>query len=277
MAIPSTDCFVRLAAACHPNLPATVRAVALDAVDDQMPSVDNALADARSARSVLNAVLASGSRALVQKMAPAVAKAAHRGQGLLFCSNPPTWDGPASLDVGHLLVCAGDDTALGVFLNLSQHYDTYKSHKDFQSLLGSLLMVDDGSWRPHDLEVQKQVAERFLRDHSEWTRPSARKLYRERMRTSVKADVWAKALAAHNVLSHSLGSSIVATWLVWGTTQSPGIFQQAFGLSAHAALRSAPLFPDWNEAQSTPQHRLEHIFSPFVEQIRGLRTPKGIV
>lgn len=276
MAIPSTDCFVRLAAACHPNLPATVRAAALDAADDQIPSLVDAMANVHNARQILNAVLDSGSVGLVRKMTAVVAKTGDRGQGLLFGSDLPTWDGQASLDVGKLLVCAADDTALGTFVTITQTYKAYTQRTDFQSLLASLLMVDDGSWRPPGRGVQAQIAEQFLHHHSVWTRRTARKLYRERIRASVEMDVWVQALSDDTILTHHLGESIVATWLVWGTTRSPGIFQQAFGLSAHAAMGCTSLFPDWEEAQGVPQHRLERLFSPFIEQVRGLFPSQGI-
>lgn len=263
--------FAKLASACHPVLPAEVRMAAMDTLTAQPKLCSDGLLDFNDGKATLRAVLDSESRELVALLTPLFAVHRFQGESLLAQRDALGWNGRPCKEVGTLLLTTTGMNAQSIFAFLMVRYGDGSHSKPFQSLIDSLLLVDDGSWVPQGPASQQFFANILARTLPVWDGKKARTLYQERARTSVSADVWT-SLLYDRPDSNRMGALIrSATWLVWGTSASLPIFQKGLGLSAHAAMGLVDVLPDWETLRGKPQYAVERELIPFLNHLKTLK------
>lgn len=262
--------FAKLASACHPTLPVAVRTAAMDTLVAQPQLCSDGLLDFHDAKATLLAVLASESRELVALLTPLFAGNAFIGEPIIGYRDAPRWNGKPCKEVGELLVTATGMQAQHVFALLMLRHESGTHSKAFQSVVDSLLLIDDGSWTPQDTPSQQLFANTIARMLPVWEGKKARTLYQDRARTSVSADVWASVLHDHHASRHMVALVRAATWLVWGTSAALPLFQKGLGLSAHAAMGLVDILPDWETLRGGPQHAVQRGLAPFLNHLKTL-------
>lgn len=264
--------FSKLASACDPILPDTVRLAAMAALAEH-PNLcsDGLREDIHAFRSTLAAILASSSRELIALLTPLFADHRFHGEVILAKQDMITWNSAPCLEVGQLLLTVTGMQAQPLYGLLTKQNGNGPHSAVFQSVVDSVLLVDDGSWLAQDVADQLFFAKAVALSLPYWNGGEARTLLLDRARSSVSAEAWTTVLRAYSD-SNSTGTLIrAATWLVCGTANALLIFHQALGISAHAAMGLVDMLPDWEDSRGKPQAWLERELTPFLNHLKTLK------